>query len=69
MRGSALRPTLAVLGADQPEDLDLHELAHQPPKRLADEIHAVLAAQQLDDLGGRHPLPFGHRGAPSDRQT
>jgi len=68
MRGT-VRAALTQRRADQLADLDLHELAHQPPQRLANKVRALIAAQQLDDLSGRHPLPLGHRGAPSDRQT
>jgi len=54
---------LAAPGADLGRDLGLHQLGGDHRHRLAQEV-AVLGDQGLgDDLGGRHALALGHRGA------
>jgi hypothetical protein len=57
-----LRCALAPLGADQLRHLCLHQLLHDPGKRLAQEIQTLALEQVADDLLGRHPHRLGHRG-------
>jgi hypothetical protein len=52
---------LAVLGADQLGDLDLHQLARQPHHRLAQHIGVLVDQHLPDDLLDRHPVCSGHR--------
>ena len=47
---------------DRPLYLRLHQLLHNPAKRLAQEIQTLALEQVADDLLARHPLPLGHRG-------
>jgi hypothetical protein len=63
MRGPIRRP-LTKPSADQPRDLDLHQLPDHPAQRLAQKVGVLVAHQLGDDLVGRHPLDLGHRGAP-----
>src|ERR1700749_3711630 len=56
-----------VLGAHLARDLGLHQLAADQRDRLAHEILQPAIAHLRDNIGNRHPLTFGHRGAPSHR--
>src|SRR5262249_3124923 len=42
--------------------LHLHQLLHDPAKRLAQEVKPLTLKQVADDLLSRHPLRLGHRG-------
>jgi hypothetical protein len=57
----AIRRALATLSADQLRDLDLHQLRHQPPQRLAQHIGVLVDQHLPDDLLDRHPVRSGHR--------
>jgi hypothetical protein len=65
VRHPVIRTPLTELGADQLGHLHLHQLLHHPAQRLAQNVGVLVAHQLGDDLIGRHPLPLGHRGAPS----
>jgi hypothetical protein len=65
------RPPLAHLtlaGADLGRDLRLHQLGGHGRDRLAQEVGVLGDQGPGDDLGGRHALALGHRGA-SFRQS
>jgi hypothetical protein len=64
MRHAILGATLAMLGADQPGDLDLHQLLHQPAHALAQHIGVLVDQHLPDDLLDRHPVCSGHRRCP-----
>jgi hypothetical protein len=59
----AILGALTAPGADQLGHLGLHQLLHQPAQRLAHQIRALLRAQPLDDLTGRHALDRAIAGA------
>jgi hypothetical protein len=61
MRRAIGRPPLAVLGADQLGDLDLHQLRRQPAHALAQHIGVLVDQHLPDDLLDRHPVCSGHR--------
>jgi hypothetical protein len=58
-----LRVALAVGGADQLRDLELHQLLHHQPHRLAQHIRVLVRQHLPGDLLNRHALALGHRGA------
>ena len=59
----ALRRLLMAAGADLLGDLGLHELAHEPGERLAQNVGVLIAHELAYELVQRHAL-LGHRGAP-----
>ena len=59
---------LAPPGADLGGDLGLHQLPGDHRHRLPEEIGVLLDQGLGHDLGARHALPLGHRGA-SFRQS
>jgi hypothetical protein len=61
MRRTILRSPLAVLGADQLGNLDLHQPLGQPPHALAQHIGVLVDQHLPDDLLDRHPVRSGHR--------
>jgi hypothetical protein len=52
---------LAVLGANQLADLDLHQLPSQPAHALAQHISVLIDQHLPDDLLDLHPVCSGHR--------
>jgi hypothetical protein len=57
----AIRRALAVLGADQLADLDLHQPGHRPPQRLPKHVGVLVDQHLPDDILDRHPVCSGHR--------
>jgi hypothetical protein len=61
----ALRADLPEPGTDLDRYRGLDQLAGDQRDRLTNEI-AVLTRHHLgEDVSSSHPVPFGHRGAPS----
>ena len=63
MRQPHLGRDLPQLSTNLSADLGLHQLAGDQRDRLANEILKPTIHRLGDDIGNRHPLTFGHRGA------
>jgi len=61
--GRSLGRDLAELRTDLLRDLGLHQLAGDEGDCLEHEVAVLAGEYALNDIGNRHPLAFGYRGA------